>query len=158
MGQEQSHVLGYETYHNAWNNALPPRLTVAPGETVVFSTMEPSAGDVARKIASGEWIISDAPDDLLTIVRESARPEPDPTPETDHRGHALTGPVAIAGAEPGDTLLIDVISVVPTTWGWTDCGPGHGLLGDELDSPWLHLWDLRNGHTAIFNAGIEVPM
>src|SRR6478735_12621413 len=116
MGQERSHVLGHAEFHTAWNNALPPRLTVAPGETVVFSTLEPSGGDIARKIASGEWTVPDAPADLLAALRERTRPEPEPTPENVHSGHALTGPVAIAGAATGDTLLIDVISVAPSAW------------------------------------------
>jgi acetamidase/formamidase len=157
MGQERCHVLGYEGFHTAWNNALPPRLTVASGETVDFSTLEPSGGGVARKIASGEWT-ADAPADLLAVVRESARPAPAPTPANSHSGHALTGPVAIEGAEPGDTLLIDVISVVPSTWGWTSCGPGSGFLGDEMDTHVLHLWDLRHGPTTVFAPGIEVPL
>src|SRR3954452_23044643 len=123
MGQERSHVLGYEDFHTAWNNALPPRLTVASGETVVFSTLEPTGGDAARKIASGEWTAAGAPTDLLAVVSESVGPEPAPNPENSHSGHALTGPVAIEDAEPGDTLLIDVISVVPVAWGWTSCGP-----------------------------------
>jgi acetamidase/formamidase len=158
MGQDRSHTLGHEGFHTAWNNALPPRLMVASGETVIFSTLEPLGGGVARKIVSGEWVAQDAPAELLDVVRTSVRPEPTPTPANSHSGHALTGPVAIEGAEPGDTLLIDVISVAPSAWGWTSCGLGSGFLGDELDTRLLHVWDLRNGQTTIFAPGIEVPL
>src|SRR4051794_35066309 len=158
MGQDRTHTLGHEGFHTAWNNALPLRLTVAAGDTVVFSTLEPLGGGVARKIASGEWVAQDAPAELLVFVRASARPEPAPTLANSHSGHALTGPVAIEGAEPGDTLLIDVISVAPSAWGWTSCGPGSGFLGDEMDTRLLHLWDLRNGRSTMFAPGIEISL
>jgi acetamidase/formamidase len=156
----KTHRLGREAIHTYWDNTLPPRLTVAPGDTVVFATLEPSQGEAAHNIASGAWTVPDVPPDLAAVVAASVSAEPPKRPATEQRGHALTGPVAIAGAAPGDTLVVDIVEVVPAAWGWTACGPGDGggLLQDELDEWVLHVWDLRNGRTAIFAPGIEVPI
>ena len=41
--------------------------------------------------------------------------------------------MAIRGAEPGDTLAVEVVEIVPGKWGWTGCRPGGiGLLDGEL--------------------------
>src|SRR5215212_10253226 len=159
MKSGRTHHLGREATHTFWDNALPPRLTVEPGDTVIFETLEPSQGAVARDIASGKWQVPAADPDLLAVVASSATHEPRPDSEDEERGHALTGPVAIVGAEPGDTLLVDIVEVLPAAWGWTACGPGGGaLLQDELDEWVLHVWDLRDGAAAVFAPGIRVPL
>ena len=153
------HRLGREAIHTYWDNALPPRLTVEPGDAVVFETLEPSQGGVARDIASGQWPVPTADPDLVAVVVASASPEPPADSEDEQQGHALTGPVAVVGAEPGDTLVVEVVEVVPAAWGWTACGPGGGaLLQDELEEWVLHLWDLRDGTDALFTPGIRVPL
>jgi acetamidase/formamidase len=154
------HCLGREAVHTYWDNTLSPRLTVEPGDTVVFETLEPSQGAVARDIAAGTWQMPETDPDLMGAVLASAVHEPSAEDSGDEeRGHALTGPVAVVGAEPGDTLVVDVVEVVPAAWGWTACGPGGGaLLQDELEAWVLHVWDLRNGETAIFAPGIHVPL
>ncbi|MCC6792860.1 MAG: acetamidase/formamidase family protein [Thermomicrobiales bacterium] len=153
----QHHQIGREAIHTFWDNALPPRLTIAPGDSVVFETLEPSRGQVAREIASGAKTI-DAEPALIALVAESAYPEPPLGPENALDGHALTGPVAIAGAEPGDTLVVEVLEIVPAAWGWTSCGPSGGLLANEFPEWTRHLWDLRSGDVAVFAPGIHVPM
>jgi acetamidase/formamidase len=154
------HRLGQEAVHTYWDHALPPRLTVELGDTVVFKTLEPSQGAVARNIAAGTWQVPAADPDLVAVVVASASPEASPDSADEERGHALTGPVAVVGAEPGDTLVVDVVEVVPAAWGWTACGPGTGgaLLQDELEEWILHVWDLRDGEDAVFAPGIRVPL
>jgi acetamidase/formamidase len=153
------HRLGRKAIHTYWDNALPPRLTVEPGDTVVFETLEPSQGAVARDIASGKWRVPTADPDLIAVVVSNASPEPAADSEDEERGHALTGPVAVVGAEPGDTLVMDIVEVAPAAWGWTACGPGGGaLLQDELEEWVLHVWDLRDGEDAVFAPGIRVPL
>lgn len=160
MASGKTHHLGSEVVHTFWDSALPPRLTIDPGDTVVFQTLEPSRGQVTRDIVAGVSSIPDCPPDLAANIAASVQPQPPPDDNTELAGHALTGPVAIAGAEPGDTLVVEVISVVPGSWGWTACGPGPGggLLHEAWDTGMLHVWDLRNGQTAIFAPGIEVPL
>ena len=36
----KEHRLDHEQIHQEWNNALPPRLTIDPGDTVVFETRD----------------------------------------------------------------------------------------------------------------------
>ena len=154
-----THRLGRDAIHTCWDQRLPPRLTLAPGDTGVFTTREPSQGGAIREMAA--TIQTTVDPDLAALVAAAAETPRATGPGTELGGHALTGPVYVTGAEPGDTLLIEVLDVVPGTfppWGWTACGPGHGLLGDELQAWTLHLWDLRSGTAASFAPGIRVPL
>ena len=63
------------------------------------------------------------------------------------RIHALTGPVEVQGAEPGDALEIEILDFRHEGWAWTSITPGLGLLGGEFSSPYLHHWTLDGGMT-----------
>src|ERR671922_2496066 len=84
-----THHLDHEQIHREWNNALPPRLEIDPGDTVVFDTRD-AADRFYSKTSTAE--------DVLKRV---------------FKGHPLTGPVKVKGARPGDTLIIEVLEVVP---------------------------------------------
>jgi acetamidase/formamidase len=146
------HQLGRETIHTYFDNTLPPTLKIASGDTVVFETLEASYGRVARAVAAAPP--ADLAPDQAALIAASAYPEV----STPLRGHPLTGPVAVAGAEPGDTLRVTVLAVQPGAWGWTACGPGSGLLGDEFSERVTHIWDLRGGAWTTFAPGIRVPL
>ncbi len=64
----------------------------------------------------------------------------------DRRGHCLAGPVAIRGAEPGMTLAVQLISMRPGPWGWTEAGLPPNDLNRALRvtgmTPAFLLWDL----------------
>jgi acetamidase/formamidase len=112
------------TVHYEWNRAIPPRLQVAPGDTVVFATR-------------------DAADDYYTARSTSA----DTAARGPFRGHPLTGPVTVRGARPGDALVVEILDVRPAApFGWTHIRPGRGLL-PEKDFPesFLQIWDLTDG-------------
>ena len=51
------------------------------------------------------------------------------------RSTRSTGPIAVDGAEPGDTLQVDLLEFEPADWGWTASIPGFGLLADEFPDP-----------------------
>ncbi|HEV2128563.1 MAG TPA: acetamidase/formamidase family protein [Thermomicrobiales bacterium] len=116
----------------------------------------PSQGQRARDVTA--YLAADLDPKLATIIAAAARHEPATGPGTEEDGHALTGPVFVVGAEPGDTLVVEIVDVRPADWGWTTCGPGVGLLGDAFEEWTLHVWDLRSGTTAVFAPGITVPM
>jgi acetamidase/formamidase len=59
------------------------------------------------------------------------------------RIHALTGPVAVVGAEPGDVLQIDVLEVQHKGWGWSSVIPGLGFLKQRFTEPFLFHWELE---------------
>lgn len=147
-----THHLGDGAIHTYFDHSLAPALTIQAGDAVVFSTREPSNGATARRVADAPP--ADLAPDLAAIIAAAARPEM-PTPL---RGHALTGPVFVAGAEPGDALDVTVEEVRPAQWGWTGVGPGNLLLGDLFPEQTTHYWDLRAGDYAPFGPSIRIPL
>jgi acetamidase/formamidase len=133
----RTHILTDERVHHAWDNAIPPLLTIDPGDTVVFHTRNASDGRVT-------------PDRKPGIQA----PPPEPRPFT---GHPLTGPVLLRGAAPGDTLVVEVLDLKPGTWGFTTFSPGRGLLPDDFDVQYLHIWDLTTDPTPL-RPGVRVPL
>ena len=94
------------TLHGSFCRDFPPILTIEPGDTVRFRTLD--AG----------WYLH--PPDLSEGWNWSEKFQPR-DPERD-AGHALCGPVAIQGASPGMTLEIEINEVRPAAWGWTVAG------------------------------------
>jgi acetamidase/formamidase len=56
--------------------------------------------------------------------------------------HALTGPIFVQGAEPGDVLQVDVLEVAHKGWGWSSVIQGLGFLKERFAEPYLFQWDL----------------
>ena len=131
------HHLDHEQIHQEWNNALPPRLTIDPGDTVVFETRD-AANRYYSRTSTHEDVLGRGP----------------------FRGHPLTGPVAIRGARPGDTLVVHLVDVQPALdWGWTSIRPGRGLLPEaDFPKPFLQIWDLSDKHHARMGNRIAVPI
>jgi len=115
-----NHTLSAEPTHSRWNAALPPRLTIDSGDTVHFECQD-SSGAQARP--------------GMTVEQFQAIDR--------NRIHALTGPVAIHGAQPGDVLQIDVLEVQHTGWGWSSVIPGLGFLKERFAEPFLFHWQLE---------------
>jgi len=131
------HALDASQVHHEWNNALPPRLTIDPGDTVVFDTR-------------------DAADLYYTPASTSA----DVLNRGPFRGHPLTGPVHVRGARPGDVLVVEILDVRPRApFGWTAIRPGRGLLPEaDFPKPHLTIWDVSDGTHARMGRGIAVPL
>ncbi|GGL58929.1 acetamidase/formamidase family protein [Halocalculus aciditolerans] len=125
-----------ETVHYAWDNSLDPVLEVDPGDVVTFE---------CRDATDGQLGPSATVDDLRSMTVE---------------GHALTGPVAVDGAEPGDTLAVDFLDFDHHGWGVSYVVPGEqesGLLPEEFPDAYVHTWDL-DGDTARFDDDVAVPI
>jgi acetamidase/formamidase len=60
------------------------------------------------------------------------------------RIHALTGPIFVEGAQPGDVLQIDVVKVAHKGWGWTSVIAGLGFLKERFAEPYLFHWRLES--------------
>lgn len=133
----RTHRLDAGLVHYEWNNAIPPRLEIDPGDTVVFDTR-------------------DAADHYYTPSSTAA----DVAARGPFRGHPLTGPVRIRGARPGDALRMEILEVAPAaTFGWTHIRPGRGLLPEsDFPKPHLQIWDLADGTHARMGHGIAVPI
>jgi acetamidase/formamidase len=118
------HFVSAEPTHSRWNRALPPRLTVAPGDTVRFECHDASGAQVRPGMTLEQFVKIDR-----------------------NRIHALTGPVAVQGAEPGDVLQIDVLEVKHKGWGWSSVIAGLGFLKERFAEPFLFHWSLENDVT-----------
>jgi acetamidase/formamidase len=108
--------------HAFWSPDLPPVLTIDPGDTVTFRTLDADWGlDPVTDFTPGS-----AP------PRRRARP-----PNGDTDGHALTGPVAVRGAQPGMALAVRFDRLVVGPWGFTWAGKSPLAEGEVI-----HRWTL----------------
>ena len=114
------HKLSANPTHSVWNRALPPRLHIQPGDTVHLECVDSSGSQVHPKMTLSEY---------LHIDRT--------------RIHALTGPIYVDRAEPGDVLQVDVLKVTHKGWGWTSVISGLGFLKERFDEPFLFHWKLE---------------
>jgi acetamidase/formamidase len=74
------------------------------------------------------------------------------------RVYPLAGPIAVRGAEPGDTLAVEILDIHTRGWGWTAILPGLGLLADELTEPYLRVFDLSRSDVTPFREDILIPL
>lgn len=102
------------TLHGTFSHDWDPVLTIAPGDSVEFSTLD------------ARWSI------------EGPQPDGAPghqfAPRDDERdnGHALCGPVFIQGAKPGMVLTVEIGRIVPGDWGWTVAGGWTNGINERL--------------------------
>lgn len=102
----ESHVVSHEQSAAAFDPASPPVLEIEPGDTVRFETDDA----VYRRLAAGE--------PLERIGAQNV--------------NVVSGPVAVRGAEPGDTLRIEVLDI-EIVRAWSVWIPRYGLLGDRTE-------------------------
>ena len=75
------------------------------------------------------------------------------------RVHAMTGPIHVEGAEPGDVLSVELLEIDVGEWGWMALTPQFGFLADEIQSTSMHTYaiDRRDG-TVRFADNIVLPL
>ena len=100
-----------ETLHGSFSREYAPVLTIDSGDTVHFSTLNAS------------WVL-----DLSTEPPRRFEPR---DKERDG-GHALCGPIAIRGAQPGMTLEVRINEVRPVDWGWTSVGGWESVVNQRF--------------------------
>ena len=71
--------------------------------------------------------------------------------------HALTGPIAVEGAEPGDVLQVDVLEVAHKGWAWSSVIAGLGFLDERFTEPYFFEWGL-DGDVSTSLAPAAVPL
>ena len=72
--------------------------------------------------------------------------------------HPLTGPVHIEGAAPGDLLEVEILEVIPDSFGFTVQVPGFGFLREEFPDPYVVRWDIADGWaTSPDLPGVRIP-
>jgi acetamidase/formamidase len=127
-----------------------PALTVHSGDTVRMQALS-TCGSPERMIARGV-----KPEQIPPYTDAIYKEVQDKGPG----GHILTGPVAIAEAEPGDVLEVQILKVdLDADFACNGFGLGHGFL--PMDYPYSRSkiipLDRKNmiGH---FAPGIEIPL
>jgi amidase len=125
------HRLSREQVIWSFGPELEPVLEVEPGDTVVFETNDCFTGQIRSE------------DDLVTAIDMS-------------RINGATGPVAVRGAEPGDSLVAEILDVQPIEWGVATLIPGFGQLIDQVRSPVTRLFEVRDG-TIRMNERVSFP-
>jgi formamidase len=124
--------------HNRWHPDIPAVVTVKPGDS--FRTH-------CREWFDGAIQNDDSAEDILRAPLNNV--------------HALSGPFAVEGAEPGDLLIVDILDVGPIPqenpgplagqgWGYTGIFAkqnGGGFLTDQFPDAYKAIWDF-SGQTA----------
>jgi acetamidase/formamidase len=147
-GPGKMHVLPatLETTQWGWLDPKePPKLVVNSGDTVAVETMMHSH----NKIQPGSTM-----DEIVALRR--ANPGGGP--------HSVTGPIYVNGAEPGDTMEIKILKIVPKAFGTNFSLPGKdfptiGALAPEMPNGFVRYfyldWEKRQ---AEFKPGITIDL
>jgi acetamidase/formamidase len=128
------HILPAEPTHSRWNNQLPPRLHIDSGDTVHLECVDSSGAQVHPAMTLP---------DFLKIDRNKI--------------HALTGPIFVNNAEPGDVLQISILQVAHQGWGWSSVINGLGFLKERFTEPYFFIWQLEQRTTHSLSPAI-VPL
>jgi acetamidase/formamidase len=139
---------GTVAYGYYWSEAQPV-LRIASGDIIDVDTLLTNtpqglqrAGVAEEKIQASLRAVVD------TVTGERRGPG----------GHILTGPVYVEGAQPGDVLQVDVLSIdLPLDYGYNGCS---GFLPDNCDKtlPAKIIALDRETMTAEFLPGIVIPL
>lgn len=119
-----------EKGHNRWHEAIAPVLEAALGEEVEIQTRDAFDGQITPATTAPDLVRCD-----LNLV------------------HALTGPVYVAGAAPGDLLEVEICDMKPSDFGYTVQVPGFGFLRDAFPDPYIAKWTIKDG----FAQSAELP-
>jgi acetamidase/formamidase len=128
------HVIDPTKIHHAWDNSLEPTLRIASGDVVHFDLL--MAGH--RQVERG-WTFAQTKFDFDTMYN-------------------LLGPIHVEGARPGNTLEVEILSLVHGDWGWTTVAPNLGLLPEDFPDPFVRYFDLTRGDTTQLVPGVEIPI
>jgi amidase len=115
----------------AFGPDLEPVLEVEPGTVVTFETNDCFTGQIQSE------------DDLVTEIDFA-------------RVHSATGPVAVRGAEPGDSLVVEIVDISPGPRGFATLIPGIGQLIDKVRSPVTQVFEVE-GDTIRMNERVSFP-
>jgi acetamidase/formamidase len=136
---------------------VPPVAKVKDGDVVEIQTINTTGitrRDPEAFFKENSLPLDEQAKDIIDIYK-NVKPEP-----SGLSGHMLTGPIYIEGAEPGDTLEVRILDVIPRSgYGVNAVWPKGGELPDAVTTRenFVYKYDNKK-HTASFKAGIEIPI
>jgi acetamidase/formamidase len=133
------------TRWGAFDAAIPAVLTVQPGDTAIIACVS-GAPEVMPPPNSGFAIHPALPEIHARVPRQGA--------------HIVTGPVAIAGAEPGDMLEVRIDEIAfGSDWGYCGFRPLFGTLPEDFPERFLtHIPIDKERRTCRLPYGVELPL
>jgi acetamidase/formamidase len=125
-----------DQFHLAWDPAIPPIETVSSGAVIELDMLDAGGGQL-----TADSTVADLANLDFSRVDQ------------------VNGPIAVDGADPGDSLQVDLLEFEPADWGWTASIPGFGLLADDFPDPAYRVTAVPGvGERAEFLPGIRVPV
>jgi acetamidase/formamidase len=131
----KTHYFPSDQVHFTWDAGTAPVITVDSGDTVVVHTRDVSDDQIG-------------PDSTADVIAELNW----------DRVYPLAGPIAVNGAQPGDTLAVEILDLHTQGWGWTAVLPGFGLLPDDFPDPYLRIFDLTAGDVTWLGDNVAIPI
>ena len=131
----QTHYFPEDRVHFTWDTGHESVLEIDSGDTVVVVTRD----------VSDDQIGPDSTTDVIAGLDWD-------------RVYPLAGPIAVRGAEPGDTLAVEILDLHTRGWGWTAILPGLGLLPDDFPDAYLRIFDLTTGDVTYLREDIAIPI
>jgi amidase len=132
MATETAHRIGRDEVVWAFTPDMTPVLEVDPGAIVTLETNDCFTGQIKSET------------DLVTEIDFQ-------------RVNSATGPIAVRGAEPGDSLVVELIDVRPAGRGFAALIPGIGSLIEQVQAPLTQVFRVE-GDTVHMNDRISFPL
>lgn len=154
MASARQHDLPATPATVAWGHydaGATPVLTVRSGDTVVVHTLITNSPNGLE--AAG--LPADQVEASLRAVFDGV-----PASARGPGGHILTGPIAVAGAQPGDTLEVRILKIdLAIPYAYNAFGPTTGFLPDDFPYRRIKIVPLdRRRMTGALAPGVEVPL
>lgn len=108
--------------HNRWHPGIAPMARIRTGEVVRADLRDGLDGQLLP----------------TTVAADVERMDM-------NRGHPLTGPFYVEGAEPGDVLEVEILGIDTADFGASCIVPGFGLLADRFSQPFVVRWTIAGG-------------
>src|ERR687890_1304787 len=131
----QTHYSPTDRVHFQWDAGNEPVIEISSGDTVIAESRDVSDNQIG-------------PDSTTDVVGGLNW----------DRVYPLAGPIAVRDAEPGDTLVVEILDLHTRGWGWTAVLAGLGLLPDDFPDPYLRVFDLTAGDVVHFRDDIVLPI
>jgi len=125
MPSRELHYLDRSQVEYAFDTAHAPRITVEAPCEIMIETHNSRGGKLNK------------PEDEVTT-----RPNPN---DKYPKSNPMTGPVGIVGAEPGDSLAVEIVSIEVDSQGYVGVFPEVGIVRDVVNQRTVTMLPIKDG-------------